>query len=796
MKKQKRRQSSVQQYRSKKNAPKVVINQERFQTPENKKLTIQFCPSCGKQLPEKARYCAYCGHALNATKMQISQPPAQAKRPTAREDGVQPEAQIASAQPEAPRAEEEPHADVQKTLTLSLHEKKSYVEKIAQRVRDTGLESERTYISPKSIFAKLPFSPILTRKMRGLIENVVSPIFARALDLEPETHERAEPDKHALRWLPILLLTSALGLFTVATAYNASRNGVPGADIAFWLGAGLIFVPALIRLILPQATRVERITLLCVVALCLYLAKVELSPLYFSGYDELLHWRTANDIMSTGHLFTKNPLLPVSPYYPGLEIVTSALGTLSGLSIFQAGSIVVGMASLLMVLSFYLLCELLSGSARLASLATIVYMTNPHFFLFDHQFAYESLALPLATFVLFAMTRYEMLNKSRPWVMLVAWLVLTAMDVTHHATNFIFEGLFLLWAAVYVFLRPQPLRKSIVIPTVIIGLVLTVTTVLLIGNTVISYFTSFFGDIGSEIAQTLGSSGSGSRQLFSNAGVVPTPLWERLVSLGAVGLITLAIPLLLLCFWGRYRKNALVWVFAIITVSYPLLQVLRLTTSGAELSDRTSAFVFLAIGFLAAVAIVQFWPVRLLNWKQSMVISTVIVVLFMGGIILGDGIPPNFMPGPYEVSADARSIEPEGIQAALWAQQHLGPNNRMYTDRINQLLMSTYGEQYLVTKIGGNVDVTDVFFSSVVGNYEMSLLQKGQIHYLVVDMRLSKGLPQDGYYFEAGEPGANAETAPLNPLYLTKFDTVPRVNRLFDSGDIAIYDTGGLLSQP
>lgn len=667
----------------------------------------------------------------------------------------------------------------------------------ARRVGDTGPKNPLSQTLPR-ISANLPTKLLAPStpagKVKNLIWPVLSPLLARAQDPEPEKQEEPEPGKRAVNWLPLVVVMNALGLFTIATAYNAARNSAPGAEIVFWLGAGLIFVPALIRLILPRASRVERILLLCMVALCLYLAKVELSPLHFSGYDELLHWRTVNDILSTGHLFNKNPLLPVSPYYPGLEIVTSALSTISGLSVFQAGSIVIGTASLVMILALYLLCELLSGSARLASIATIIYMTNPHFFLFDHQFAYESLALPLATFVLYLMARYEMLNKSRPWVMLVAWLVLTAMDVTHHATNFVFEGLFALWAAVYLFLRPLPVRKSIVIPTVIFGMVLTVATVLLIGTTVISYFTSFFADVGSEVAQTLGSNGNGSRQLFSTAGAVPTPLLERLISLGAVGLITLAIPFLLLCFWRRYRQNTLTWVFAIIVVFYPVLQVLRLTTSGAELSDRTSAFVFIAISFLAAVAIVQFWPIRLLKWRQSTLICVAVLVLFMGGIILGDGTPPSFMPGPYEVSADARSIEPEGIQAALWAQQHLGPNNRMYTDRINQELMSTYGEQYLVTKIGDNIDVTDVFFSPSVGNYEISLLQKGKIHYLVVDMRLSKGLPQDGFYFEAGEPGANAEAKPLNPEYLTKFDTVPQINRLFDSGNIAIYDTGGLLS--
>ncbi|HEY3992972.1 MAG TPA: zinc ribbon domain-containing protein [Ktedonobacteraceae bacterium] len=790
--------AQTQPHRSVKTLPKAAASTKRPQMPEKATILTQRCPDCGTPLPGSARFCARCGHILSSTKPQISD---KADLPGTPQKSELPDTPTVSMLPNTLKTAKSSNADTPNTLTFSPQQKQLYAEQIAQRA-SSQLENKPTQMLTKTglsgALAKIPLYNYLSHKTRRVVWYAIAPIFARAVDPEPEKPETPQParDSHALGLLPLLTLFSALGLFTIATAYNAARDTIPGAELFFWLGAGLIFLPALARLIHPQASRLERVGLLCVVALCFYLTIVALSPLRFSGYDEFLHWRTVNDILSTGHLFVANPLLPVSPAYPGMEIVTSALASISGLSTFQAGVIVIGVANLLMVLSLYLLCELLSGSSRLASIATIIYMTNPHFLLFDKQFAYESLAIPLATFVMYVMARYEMLKQSRRWLLLVAWVVLTAMILTHHLTNFIFEGLFLLWAGIYLFLRPLPLRKSIIIPTIIFGLAMTVVNVLLVGNTVIGYFTSFFADVGSEIAQSLGGSTNNSHQLFSNAGVLPTPLWERLLALGSVGLITLSIPFLLICFWRRYRHNTLVCVFAIIVVFYPALQVLRLTSSGAEASDRASAFVFIAISFLAAVAIVQFWPIRLLKWKQSIVISAALVVLFMGGIILGDGLPPNFMPGPYEVSADARSIDPEGIEAALWSYEYLGPNNRMYADRDNQLLLSVYGEQYLVTKLGDKIDVTDVYFSPAVGSYEISLLQKGQIHYLLVDMRLSKGLPQDGYYFEAGEPNANAETAPLNPAYLTKFATVPGINRLFDSGNIAIYDTGGLINAP
>src|SRR5207253_960350 len=104
----------------------------------------------------------------------------------------------------------------------------------------------------------------------------------------------------------------------------------------FWLGLLIIFVPSVVRLISPTASRFERISLLCGVGIAFLIKKVMYSPLYFSGYDEFLHWRTADDIARSTHLFSTNSLLPVSPDFPGLEIVTNELSMLSGLSTFHA----------------------------------------------------------------------------------------------------------------------------------------------------------------------------------------------------------------------------------------------------------------------------------------------------------------------------------------------------------------------------------------------------------------------------------------------------------------------------
>jgi hypothetical protein len=583
---------------------------------------------------------------------------------------------------------------------------------------------------------------------------------------------------------------------TVACAYNSARNQLPGADLLLWLGLLLIFAPSVVRLTSPKASQFERGGLLCMMCICFYLVKVLSSPLYFTYYDEFLHLRTAEEIARSGHLLGPNSLLPVSPFYPGLEIVTDALSRLSGLSIFGAGIIVIGVSRLLLVLSLFMLYEQIMGSARMAGIATAFYMTNPHFLFFDGQFGYESLALPLALFMLFTMVCHDIPKNQQRWVTLVAWIALLAVVVTHHVTDFIFDGFLLLWAIIGGLQRPTQVLRSNQAKTALFGIAVSLAWIKMAGNPVIGYLSSFLGNALDELGQILDGTSS-ARALFVGYAGQGLPIWERVFTLSSVVIITFCLPLGLLCLVPRYRHNALAYMFGIVSLFYPLSQLFRLTNFGSELVDRAAAFLFIPISFIFAIFIANFWPTwQRWGWKQISLLGTVMMVLFLGGTILGAGPSWSILPGPYLVSADTRSIEPQGIQDATWASQYLEPDNRMATDRINQLLMSTLGDQNLVTPQESSVDVVPVFFSSSFGPYEISLLRRARVRYLVVDQRLSQALPLVGFYFEPGEPDSYRRTAPLPLEALTKFNAASPIMRVFDSGDIVIYDAGGLLNAP
>jgi hypothetical protein len=601
-----------------------------------------------------------------------------------------------------------------------------------------------------------------------------------------------EPRARGLGSLPILTLISGLGLLVVSFAYYLSQYGNLPLEIPFLLGLLLIFVPIAVRLISPAPSRLERICLLCVVGICFFFIHFMISPLYVSGFDEFLHLRTISDIIRTRHLFTENSLLPVSPYFPGLEIVTDSVSAMSGLSTFYAGFVVTMVARLLMILSLFMFYETITQSSRMAGIATLIYMTNPHFILFDAAFSYETLALPLAISMLYVLVRFQAMDKGYRRIIFAAYIIITVLTVTHHMTDYFFDGFLLLWVIVSFFcVSSRGIRRNLIAIT-LFGILLSLAYAFLFyRNPVKEYLSLYFGTVFTEIGHIITGT-STTRPLFVSQGTSRVPIWDELFMIGLVGLVTFALPFGLLILHRHHRHDALAVTCGIASLAYPISQAFRFTNFGSEITDRSAAFLFVVVAYVLTIFITHFWPTRKLSWKATSFITCALSVIFLGGVLVEVGPGFSSLPGPYMVVADVRSVEPEGIQTALWTLSHLGPGNRIGTDRINQILMLSYGGQTIVTSARGNVPISTVFFSQQFGPQEVAILRQAHIRYLVVDLRLSKSLPLEGFYFENSDPGAFQRTKPISSKVLMKFNSVPQINRVYDSGDIVIYDVGAL----
>ncbi len=617
---------------------------------------------------------------------------------------------------------------------------------------------------------------------------------ARLQDPQPESLatrglQTVKPGASPLGLFPLLALTSALGVLLVSLSYHISQFGDLALESLFLPGLLLIYTPPLVRLILPAPTRIERLCLLCMVGIYFFLLQLMVSPHYLSPYDASLHWITSDSILRTQHLFGVNSQLPVSPYFPGLEIVTNALATLGGLSIFQAGTLVIASARLLMVLALYLFYEQVTLSSRMAGIAVMIYMTNPHFLFFDAIFSYETLGLPIATFLFYILARYDATHHSRGyrWMLAAAWPVLASLTITHHMTDYVLVGFLALWAIVSFLQRSGRRMRGMLAAFALSGLLLAIAYAFLMpGNPVLHYLSSYYSTAFKELAH-IATGNNTARQLFSSEGAAPSPPWDKLLMLGSVALATFGLPFGLISLWKQYRHSTLAVTLGILSLGYPLTQVFRFSNYGSEITDRSAAFLFLPVAYVLALFITHFWSARRLNRRAIALISCALSVMLLGGTLLEIGPAYSSLPGPYKVIADERSAEPIGISAAQWSLAHLGPDNRVATDRINQTLFATFGEQRIVTEQQDNVNVSPIFFSSQLDSQAFATLRAAGIRYLVVDLRLSTTLPLLGYYYESDEPGAFHLARPISRAALDKFSAAPQFNLLFDDGTILIY---------
>jgi energy-converting hydrogenase Eha subunit C len=590
----------------------------------------------------------------------------------------------------------------------------------------------------------------------------------------------------------VLSVSAAAGLLAVAIADTGARSGAGWSEALYWIGLLTLFVPPAIRLALPRIYRGERIGCAVLIGLGMYLMKFLHSPAQFVFGDEFQHWRTAADILATGQLFHQNPLSIAGPYFPGLELVTAAVASVTGLSIYVAGVIVLAVARIVLMVALFLVIEQLSRSARVAGLTCLVYAATPNFTFWSAQFAYESLSLPLAIFIMYlAVRRGRSRDSHRPFdiAILAAGLALT---MTHHLTTYALLALLALWSLIAFVSRR---RRGNALPAPPIAAFMTAVWAMVwlfvFAPATFQYLVPVVGGAMHDVLQ-FAVGDLPIKPFFGGDSSLAAPPWERVVAVSAVALIAGALSISLVLFfrrvrtWRRYRVNSLAYAFALGGLLYFPVQALRAVQGSTEISNRAMEFLFLPIGFLLAVTLHYFWLSRRIDGVRIATFSVFATLVFMGGVIIGMPAWAR-LPGPYLVNGDTRGIQPESLSASAWLRSTFGTDNRVIADRTNELVMGSYGGQDVLHGLSW------VFFSPNLGRAELDALRASSVQFIVVDRRVTTMLPANGFYYESGEPGAGQHTEPMEPAQLEKFAESPALTRVFDSGNIAVYALDGSL---
>jgi hypothetical protein len=294
------------------------------------------------------------------------------------------------------------------------------------------------------------------------------------------------------------------------------------------------------------------------------------------------------------------------------------------------------------------------------------------------------------------------------------------------------------------------------------------------------------------------------------------PLWQRLAGIGATGILLAWLPIGVGAIWVRLRNNSLALLLLLVGLGYPVSLLLRLTPTGSEAAGRSSAIIFLGLAFVVAQGIVSFgdfvnwcaahlrlprsWSSRVVSLagrttRWRVIAAAGFGVLVLGSVVVGTS-PDTRLPGPYLVEADPRSIDAESIAAARWARNVLGTDSRMAADRVNRLLLGSYGVEQVVFAHSEGVETWELFLSPGIDKVEQATLERIGLGYLEIDRRLSRSLPLFGFYYEEGEIAGGPYTAPISSAVLGKWDRNPAVDRIFDSGDLQVYDVRRLSHAP
>jgi hypothetical protein len=595
----------------------------------------------------------------------------------------------------------------------------------------------------------------------------------------------AEPAKQSspLGRLPWIFLAVAAGVMVVSVADALSRTGHRGASLLFWLAMILIIFPAGVRLAGARVRPGERLATVVLVGMALYAVKVLRDPFAFTYGDEFPHLYNLQTILSTGRLFGSNPILPITPRYPGLELVAAMIARAAGMSPFAAGLTTVAAGRLVMMLALYLLYARLGGSERAAGLGALIYAATPNFLFWSAQFAYESLALPLATVALLVTIRWAQERRPefrRPWEVAFA-VVAAAVVITHHVSAYVLVAFLVGVCLIHWRLHG---RKGA--PWLLAGAaaVFTIIWLAIAAGGTVGYLSPVLTSAVKQVIQTLARE-TPTRTLFANqGGGEVTPPAEIIIALSGIVLLGLGVLVGVRLVWQQRWRNPLMVLLVLCAFVYLGTLPLRFVPDAWETVSRAGDFLFIGVGLTVALGLVWMLergkrrPVR-----GRLLVGAAVAIVFGSGVIAG--WPANErLAQPQRIAVDGRTLAAPAVVAAQWSGRTLGRSQNVFAQDADARFFLTLALQASLT---GNFapDVDDLLDARTLTPAMRSLLRSYRTTLVVSDRRNISSDNLFGFYFDVGPPS-------LAPASTDSKFNVAGSNRLYDGGDLVIYGVRGL----
>ena len=585
-----------------------------------------------------------------------------------------------------------------------------------------------------------------------------------------------------LESLPVIVLLAAIGLLLCSLANSLSRATLEPTTLIYWLGLLLIAVPIFFRLSSKGPTYRERLVLVLLLGAALYGVKVVHDSIFFTFPDEFVHAFNAENIERYNHFYHFNPAIPTTPHYPGLEGATSALMMLTGMSSFGAGTILVGVARLTFMAALFFLFARLSGSARGAGLGVAIYTGSSNFLFWGAQFSYESLALPLLAVVLMAFVEREAAppEGKRAWTVPIV-LGILAIAITHHLTSYALAIIFILLAVLYRAMKiekPNPWRLALLASGVAVG------WLLIAARSTVGYLFPVLEEALKAIWKTA-SGESAPRTLFHQASntaevVGATPLPARALALLAIALLGVGMVVGIRQLWRRERRQPLVLLFCAASLAFFAALLLRFAPAAWETGNRAGEFLFIGLAFVLVYAAAELLRSGPNLMRRRLLFTGALGIVLLGGAI--SGWPWDVqLARPLQAKAHGREIDSEPLALAEFASERLSGSRFAAAEGDARLLLEPGGQ---VAFGGQGPDIEDIVGEPYLAPWQLPVLEKNHLPYVVADRRLNSEDTLRGQFFTVpGQYGA----ALRDKEVIHKFARIP-AGRVWDSGRIVLFN--------
>lgn len=589
----------------------------------------------------------------------------------------------------------------------------------------------------------------------------------------------ADLEGSGLGHFPAIALAASLGLLVCVSANALARATVLSTTLPYWAGLALIAVPIFYRLTSPKPSFTERFSLVGLLALALYGVKVGRDALVYTFSDEPIHAYNAQQIVDHHHLFEPNPILTATPHYPGLEGAASALMSMTDISSFGAGILLIGAARLTLMLALFLLFTRLSGSPRVAALGTAIYTGGSNFLFWSVQFSYQSLALPLLAVVLLAVAERQ--AEPDPWrsVWTIPILLgIAAVVVTHHLTSYALALTLIALALFHRFTRdPKPGPW----PFAVFASIAAAAWLTLVAGSTYDYVFPVLSDAFNATVNTA-SGEAPPRKLFrsSSAEIAETPPLARLVALSGIALLALGFFAGIFGVLRRFQRQPFVLLLCAGAAAFFASLTLRFTPAAWETGNRAAEYFFLGLAFVVAFGLMRLLGQREAERWRRIVAALGICVVLVGGAIAGWPWDAQ-LAEPIRVSAKGGVIDSEPLALGEWIQDEL-PEGRFAAPNGDARLILSPGDAF--AKAGPNPDVQDILAAESFSSWMVPLLRENDLRYVIADRREVSEDNVRAYYFEVPDVG---DVRLRDKATGHKFAKLP-AGRVYDSGRIVVYD--------